>query len=79
MAIYRILTCERMAGLASFLGRSPIFRMIDALSPLYTSNLNVCFLHALAKVGSGFLNLGWTANPPEAMPILSFFVYVALS
>jgi hypothetical protein len=79
MAIDRILTCERQAGLASFLGWSLIFRVIYAPSPLSTSNQNVYFLHRLAKVGSGYLNRDWKANTPEAMLVFSWLVYLTLS
>jgi hypothetical protein len=79
MAIGRILTRERLAGLGSFLGWSLIFKVVYAQSLLYTSNQNVYFLHELSKVGFGYLNRDWTANTPEAMPVFSWLVYLKLS
>lgn len=53
-----------------------VFALAYAQAPLFTSNQNQYFLHALARAGFGQLGADWLANTLDPTPVFSALVWL---
>lgn len=54
----------------------PLFMMGWQFDPLYVSNQNTKFLHALANSGVGFLHEDWLAQTKDGLPLFTLWLEV---